>query len=393
MTSRRLRSVSYCPHLLPSEIETEITPRTVWLYRPFPFLKGVHAQYSFIGFRGYRSNLLYYNNFRIAAASPFYSRDLFFPQRSPCAIILLVQNYSRRIPINLRYGFRTWSCWSFRSYKYFQPLLSFNKALKNSLTHTHTHTHTKKKVSSMEHNIEEFLHHTQLIIIGAENALRNSPDDRNLIEYYEQRLDFLIDTLVRLLRQQHLHHEHGLQTMLHQLRTIRRFLLNSLERIDNIGVIHPDITSEIASGGRPLINVDADILVFLRELNFSWVQIASIVGVHPRTLYRRRQELQIEDTQGSFSNISDADLDELVRSLRDIHTTKCRGNIIARIPQRSRFPYPTRTRSSQSTLKHHKVAAIGTRISWSGNGMNYTLESMLVLSLSSKCWHVLCLNI
>jgi len=132
----------------------------------------------------------------------------------------------------------------------------------------------------MEHNIEEFLHHTQLIIIGAENALRNSPDDRNLIEYYEQRLDFLIDTLVRLLRQQHLHHEHGLQTMLHQLRTIRRFLLNSLERIDNIGVIHPDITSEIASGGRPLINVDADILVFLRELNFSWVQIASIVGVH-----------------------------------------------------------------------------------------------------------------
>ena len=170
----------------------------------------------------------------------------------------------------------------------------------------------------MEHNIEEFLNHTQLIIVDAENALRDSPNDRNIFEYYEQRLDFLIDTLVRLLQHHRLHNVQGLQAILHQLRMTRRFLLNALERIDNTGVIYPDTTSQVATGGRPLINIDADIITFLRELNFSWVQIASIIGVHSRTLYRRRQELQIEDTQGSFSDITDADLDDLVKSLKDI---------------------------------------------------------------------------
>jgi hypothetical protein len=161
------------------------------------------------------------------------------------------------------------------------------------------------------------LHHIQHVITETENALRNSPDDRDILEHFEQRLDFLVDILVQLIQQDPL--TPSLQVILHQLRISRRLVLNALEIVDNIGIVHPTISIEVATGqGRPKILVDASIITFLRELGFTWVKIAMIAGIHPRTLYRRRQELGIEDSHAEMSEISDEDLDNIIKAIKTI---------------------------------------------------------------------------
>jgi len=75
-------------------------------------------------------------------------------------------------------------------------------------------------------SVPAFLRHIQQTIIETENILQSSPD-RDILEHFEQRLDFLIDTLVRLTQWDHSGH---LQTVLRQLRISRQLILNSLHR-------------------------------------------------------------------------------------------------------------------------------------------------------------------
>ena len=50
----------------------------------------------------------------------------------------------------------------------------------------------------------------------------------------------------------------------------------------------------------------------LRETGMNWTSIASCLGVHARTLYRRRMELNVKP---SFTAISDTDLDVHIRDV------------------------------------------------------------------------------
>lgn len=53
---------------------------------------------------------------------------------------------------------------------------------------------------------------------------------------------------------------------------------------------------------------------WLREYSFKWVDIAELLGISISTLNRRRHELRVSD-EGSFTTISDADLDSVVREI------------------------------------------------------------------------------
>ena len=67
--------------------------------------------------------------------------------------------------------------------------------------------------------------------------------------------------------------------------------------------------------GRPQVFISEDQLIYLRSLNFSWSQIAEVLGVSRMIIYRRRMDLGIVDTQDT-SQLTDAELQSLLQQLR-----------------------------------------------------------------------------
>lgn len=55
--------------------------------------------------------------------------------------------------------------------------------------------------------------------------------------------------------------------------------------------------------------------MYLRSLNFSWSDIARLLGVSRMTVYRRRQSLGIEDNDIRM-NMTQTELDEFLQQLR-----------------------------------------------------------------------------
>lgn len=77
----------------------------------------------------------------------------------------------------------------------------------------------------------------------------------------------------------------------------------------------PDDDSE---RGRPRITVNIEEVEFLRSLNFQWKKIANILGVSRSTLYRRLHEEGMQEDLW-FSDISDDDLDILIKQIKEEH--------------------------------------------------------------------------
>ena len=66
---------------------------------------------------------------------------------------------------------------------------------------------------------------------------------------------------------------------------------------------------------RPHYVVDKDLVHRLRNESFKWVDIARILGISHKTLFRRRQEFRMPVGQDAFTRIEDHDLDEHVRDI------------------------------------------------------------------------------
>ena len=63
--------------------------------------------------------------------------------------------------------------------------------------------------------------------------------------------------------------------------------------------------------GRPKVIIDQEKIEFLRELRFSWTQIAALFGVCRRTLYTVRSEYGMIGDQHNFTSISDQELHDV----------------------------------------------------------------------------------
>ena len=66
------------------------------------------------------------------------------------------------------------------------------------------------------------------------------------------------------------------------------------------------------TGGRPKFAITKEQLVNLRETGLTWAKIATCLNVSERTLYRRVQEFDIDSR---FSDLSNTELDELLKSI------------------------------------------------------------------------------
>ena len=74
------------------------------------------------------------------------------------------------------------------------------------------------------------------------------------------------------------------------------------------------------NAGRPRYEIRQEQIHGLREaLGFRWVDIARMLRMSPRTLTRRRQESGMPlGQQHNFSNLSDTDLDNIVRRILSV---------------------------------------------------------------------------
>ena len=68
--------------------------------------------------------------------------------------------------------------------------------------------------------------------------------------------------------------------------------------------------------GSPKVSIDQEKIEFLRELRFSWTQIAALFGVCRRTLYTVRSEYRMIGDHHSFTLISDQELPDVVGSIK-----------------------------------------------------------------------------
>ena len=86
--------------------------------------------------------------------------------------------------------------------------------------------------------------------------------------------------------------------------------------------------------GRPKVSIDQEKIEFLRELRFSWTQIAALFGVCRRALYTVRSEYGMIGDNHSFTSISDQELRDVVVSIKrdmpDIGYNMMRGILRSR---------------------------------------------------------------
>ena len=94
------------------------------------------------------------------------------------------------------------------------------------------------------------------------------------------------------------------QTVLRYCREINRLLHTLLEAAPEVHHTAFECQTVVAGRGRPFILVHREQIEFLHEVHFSWVKIASILGITESTLRRRRAELCIDDDQQDWSQMS-----------------------------------------------------------------------------------------
>ena len=84
-------------------------------------------------------------------------------------------------------------------------------------------------------------------------------------------------------------------------------LVNELQSQVRQGTQHNNfrLNKQCDTGGRPKYVVTKEQIETLRDTGMNWKSVAQVLGISERTLFRRSEEFNMEDT---FSNISDTDL-------------------------------------------------------------------------------------
>lgn len=70
--------------------------------------------------------------------------------------------------------------------------------------------------------------------------------------------------------------------------------------------------------GRPKLLIPKEQLEGLRSLGFSWTSISKMLGVSEKTLRRRREAYDMSSTREQFMEVTDDEVDELVKSALEV---------------------------------------------------------------------------
>lgn len=173
--------------------------------------------------------------------------------------------------------------------------------------------------------IEEFFRSLQVLLLSSRNDVSFDTAEflSRRLDAYERNLSVLFSRVAESFPAE----EHLLADLSNLLGIVRR----QRERCETLSfrsfLVEDQNTTGPASVrvsstgvGRPRLEVSQELLETLHvQAGFSWAQIARNLGISERTLLRRRRLFEMPNCQQSFSNISDDDLDRIVRNI--LHVT------------------------------------------------------------------------
>ena len=157
----------------------------------------------------------------------------------------------------------------------------------------------------------------------------DSDADNFVTEYLERKLEDYVTILLRMIFKLEIGEstEHR-NNLLMLLRMLYDLSYGKLKDISNeIEKQQPSVGQRSGYNvplerreGRPKFVITGEQLMNLRETRMTWAKIATCLNVSERTLYRRVREFDID---GNFSEISNTELDELLKSIMAV--TPCAG--------------------------------------------------------------------
>jgi hypothetical protein len=161
---------------------------------------------------------------------------------------------------------------------------------------------------------QQFNDYAETIIQQSINSL-DSGDDI-MMELWVERLNVLLTMYSYLLnvqeRPNYITRINMISQLVNQLETQR-------ENLQNSDLVGNNLISFQPTGGRHKIIILEPALRLLREEGFNWSQIAEIFGVSTRTISRRRNEYNISDDLSNYTNMTDEQLDNMIKNLRAEH--------------------------------------------------------------------------
>ncbi len=163
--------------------------------------------------------------------------------------------------------------------------------------------------NAQQAQFEEF---AQGIVTRIQRILQDN--DINSMEIFEERLDLLLSMYSRLTR---FYNADFIQRRMLQLYNLQATLK---KKIEDSSSKNNAITSTFVqyqrTGGRPKIWINPSAIRLLREQGLDWTKIASLFGVSTKTIDRRRKECNIPDDFVGYTDITDNELDDLMKELR-----------------------------------------------------------------------------
>ena len=160
-----------------------------------------------------------------------------------------------------------------------------------------------------------FVESLRTLLIGIQNL--NTQDVS--VDYFEQAnlcLEDAILTLQLLLHSVWQSEDSVLQdfkTIIEAVLTKVRFVFRVMTKYEERNSVEATVsnlftcpTTKLTGAGRPVIVIEREQIEFLLELHFSWVKIASLLGISESTLCRRRRELNLNDDSENWTALSGA---------------------------------------------------------------------------------------
>ena len=203
-----------------------------------------------------------------------------------------------------------------------------------------------------QQNLQDFSERISSLLREIEHEEINIRQDQNRCEFYANRLQAALSHLcsigIYLERENHPFPEERVQ-----LRRLRDNVRGIYEHIYSLPIMgsycyRPDL-EQTGQRGRPRFRINADQLQFLRSEFNSWTEVAADLGVSRQTVYNRRRELGFSLDFEGFSNITNDDLDSIVRDELSAFPRTGETNLIGGL--RSRGIYVQRWRVRQSIVR------------------------------------------
>ncbi|XP_066265668.1 uncharacterized protein [Branchiostoma lanceolatum] len=198
---------------------------------------------------------------------------------------------------------------------------------------------------------------------------KNSTQNRHEISYILSRLESAIrnlalisSTVLAIMSEPYPYHPGYLEQVLlacrhlqDDLEQMHSFYANKGEEVDSYRFKVSD--SEDYSRGRPRKHITEVQISYLRELGFTWLKIAELLGVSFSTIKRRQREFDLVGS--NYSDISEEDLDMTVVGLKRLLPNHGETYLWGLL--KSQGIYVTRQRLRDSI---HRVDPINTALRW-----------------------------